>query len=111
MSKSGIKKTRSDLAEQSFLTASGVAWYDREQWQRLREVAADPEVLEESYDEWVAMAEKAVRELEVSGMIIERVPVNATDLIAWCSEQDRPIDGSARAEFAAHQFRKLHLSE
>jgi hypothetical protein len=68
-------------------------------------------VLEESYDEWVAMAEKAIRELEASGMIIERVPVNTTDLIAWCSEQGRPIDGSARAEFAARQFRRLHLSK
>jgi hypothetical protein len=57
------------------------------------------------------MAEKAVRELEATGMIIERVPVSATDLIAWCSEHDRPIDGSARAEFAARQFRKLHLPE
>jgi hypothetical protein len=92
-------------------TASGVAWYDREQWQHLRQVAADPEVLEESYDEWVAMAENAIRELEARGMIIERVPVNTTDLVAWCREQDRPVDGSARAEFAAREFRKLHLSE
>jgi hypothetical protein len=91
--------------------ASGVAWYDREQWQRLREVAADPEVLEESYDQWVVMAEKAIRDLEAMGMIIERVPINTNDLIAWCNEQDRPIDGSARAEFAARQLRKMHLSE
>jgi len=92
-------------------TASGVAWYDREEWRRIREVAADPQVFEESYDEWVVMAEKAVRELEATGMIIERVPVGATELIAWCSEHDRPVDGSARAEFAARQFRKLHLPE
>ena len=104
------RKTRGSSKEY-VETASGVAWYDRDQWQHLRQVAADPEVLEESYDDWVAMAEKAIRELEASGMIIERVPVDTTDLVAWCSEQNRPIDGSARAEFAARQLRKLHLSE
>ena len=92
-------------------TASGVAWYDRDQWQRLRQVAADPERLEESYEEWIAMAERAIRDLEATGMLIERVPVDTEELIAWCNEQGRPIDGSARAEFASHQLRKIHLSE
>jgi hypothetical protein len=104
------RKTRG-YSKEYVETASGVAWYDRDQWQYLRDVAADPEVLEQSYDEWVAMAETAIRELEASGMIIERVSVNTTDLVAWCREQNRPIDGSARAEFAARQLRKLHLSE
>ena len=91
--------------------ASGVAWFDREQWQRLREVAADPERLEESYEAWVAMAERAIRHLEATGMLIERVPVDTEELIAWCKDRTRPIDGSARAEFAARQLRKIHLSE
>ena len=89
-------------------TATGVAWYDRDQWERLHEVASDREVLEESYEAWVAMAERSIQELEQTGMLIERVPVNAEKLIAWCTEQGRPIDGSARAEFAAREFRRLH---
>jgi hypothetical protein len=32
----------------------GLAWYQREQWARLRELAADTAALEEYYDEWVA---------------------------------------------------------
>jgi hypothetical protein len=92
-------------------TASGVAWYDRAQWQRLRQVAADPERLEDSYDEWIAMAENAIRELEATGMLIEKVPVDTEDLIAWCNERDRPIDGAARAEYASQRLREIHLSE
>ena len=87
-------------------TASGVAWFDREQWQRLREVAADPERLEESYEAWVAMAERAIRHLEATGMLIERVPVDTEELIAWCKDRARSIDSSARAEFVARQLRK-----
>jgi len=92
-------------------TASGVAWFDREQWQRLREVAADPERLEESYEAWVAMAERVIRQLEATGRLIERVPVDTEELIAWCEDRARSIDSSARAEFAARQLRKVHLSE
>ena len=91
--------------------ASGVAWYDREQGPRWRQGAADPERLEETYEEWIAMAEQAIHEIEATGMLIERVPVDTEELIAWCNEQGRPIDGAAGAEFAGHQFRKLHLSD
>lgn len=105
------RRTKQPYSKAYVESASGVARFDREQWQRLRQVAADPERLEESYDDWVAMAERVVRELEETGMLIEIVPVDTEDLIAWCNEQRRPIDSSARAEFAARQFRKLHLSE
>ncbi len=92
-------------------TASGVAWYDREQWERLRQVAADPERLEDSYEDWVAMAERAIRDIEATGLLIERVPVDTEELVAWCNERGRPIDGEARAEFAAQELRRLHLSK
>ena len=65
---------RRRYSKESVEAAPGVAWFDREQWQRLREVAADPERLEESYEAWVAMAERAIRRLEAAGMLIERVP-------------------------------------
>ena len=96
---------------ESVEAASGVAWFDREQWQRLQQVAADPERLEESYEAWLAMAERAIRDLEATGILIEKVPIGTAELIAWCNEQARPIDSSARAKFAARQLRKLHLSE
>ena len=106
------RKRRARRYSKEYLkTASGVAWYDRAQWQRLREVAADPERLENSYDEWVAMAEKIIRDLEATGMLIERVPVDTEDLIVWCNERARPIDGEARAEYAGQKLRETGLSE
>jgi hypothetical protein len=44
------RRTRRRYSREYVETASGVAWFDREQWQRLRSVAADPERLEESYE-------------------------------------------------------------
>lgn len=57
------------------------------------------------------MAERGIAELEETGMIIERVSVDTDELVAWCTEGNRPIDGAARAEFAAQKLRKPHLSE
>ena len=91
--------------------ATGVAWYDRQHWQRMRQVASDPERLEDSYEDWVAMAEQAIAELEEAGLLIEKVPVDTEELVAWCTEENRPIDRAARAEFAAQKLRKLHPSE
>lgn len=52
----------------------GAAWFEREQWERLRAVASDPGEIEESYDDWCAVAERSIREFESEGMRIERVP-------------------------------------
>ena len=106
-----LRGKRQRYSREYIRTATGVAWFDQEQWEKLRAVASDGEVLEESYQAWLAMAERGIRELEETGMIIERVPVNVEELVAWCIEHDRPIDSSARAEFAASELRRLHSSD
>ena len=89
----------------------GAAWYERDQWERLRRVAADPERLEETYEEWVIMAARAMLMAADAGALIMKVPVNVRELIDWCIEQDRPIDSPARAEFTARLLRKRDRSE
>src|SRR5712691_4703559 len=39
---------------------TGVAWYRRDQWSRLRELASDRDKLDDSYDQWLAGAQKAL---------------------------------------------------
>jgi hypothetical protein len=77
-------------------TATGIAWYRAEDWQRLRDIAVDPELLARTYHEWVGIAERAINELESRGVLIERVPVDAEELIAWCRREGRPIDSAGR---------------
>ena len=86
----------------------GVAWYAEDEWARLREVAADPEVLEATYAEWLQGAETALRDLAGSGVAAERVPVKLRDLQEWCGQHGRPVDGRARSEFAADLLRRRY---
>ena len=42
---------------------AGIAWFRADQWQLLRSLSADVDELEETYEEWVAIAEKAIEDL------------------------------------------------
>ena len=79
----------------------GVAWYSEAEWERLRDLAVDSDMLEETYAEWRTVYESAVRKLAASGLAPEPVEVSVEELKAWCIARKRPLDASARAEFAS----------
>jgi len=78
----------------------GVAWYRQSEWATLRQLAADPENLEETYAEWTKVYENGIRQLRTSGLVPERVEIDVEELRAWCAAQKCPLDGNARSAFA-----------
>jgi hypothetical protein len=79
----------------------GLAWYTREGWARLRELADDRDVLDDSFEDWERRALAAIRELESVGRQVHKVPVDIDALEAWCREHGRALDSAARAEYAS----------
>jgi hypothetical protein len=77
-----------------------VAWYRREQWERLLEIASDREQLEDTFDEWQELAEETLRKLTKEGLTPRKVEVDVEELLKWCQEQGLPVDGKARSQFA-----------
>ena len=77
-----------------------MAWYRRDQWELLRDISADGQSLEQTYDEWVAFASNQVRDLETKGFRVHKIEVEVNALTRWCESQGRPVDGDARAEYA-----------
>lgn len=45
----------------------GIAWYRPQQWQRLREVAVDIDMIEQTHAEWLAVATKTLNDLRREG--------------------------------------------
>ena len=86
----------------------GVAWYAEAEWQRLRQVSADPEVLEATYADWLTVVEKSLRKLAASGVGAERVDVTVTELQQWCELEGCRLDASARSAFAAELLRRRY---
>ncbi len=86
-------------------THVGFAWYQRDQWARLRELAADAEVLEENYDAWLTSAERTLATIKSQGLGVERVQVDVEEIAAWCARAGRRFDGKARSEYVAELMR------
>lgn len=79
----------------------GVTWYSEDQWQLVKSAATDPERFEDTYADWVAMAEDSLRRMRAAGIAAERVPIIAAELLAWCLVHGRVNDASARAKFVS----------
>jgi hypothetical protein len=80
----------------------GLAWYSREDWDRLHEIADDRDKLDDTYEDWERQALKIVHDLEAVGRRVRKVPINIEALIAWCGERKRRIDMAARSEYVSY---------
>ena len=87
---------------------AGIAWFRADQWPLLRSLATDAEDLEETHEEWVKIAEKTIEDLTRHGVLARKVDVDVNELQAWCSANNRPLNSSARAAYAAVHLRELH---
>ena len=83
---------------------TGIAWYRRDQWTCLRQLAPDVDKLEESYEDWLTGAQKALVQMSVAGVRAQRVDVDLDELARWCLAEGRPLDSAARAAFVASRL-------
>ena len=80
----------------------GVCWYKEEQWERLKEIVADTESLEDTYQQWRKDAEKALSQLRANGLNVKKVSVDTEEMLIWANEHGRSLDGEARSEYAVY---------
>jgi hypothetical protein len=86
---------------------AGIAWFRANQWQLLRSLATDVGDLEETHEEWMKIAEKTIEDLAKQGVLAQKVDVDVNELQTWCAAQNRLLDSSARAAYAATHLREL----
>lgn len=83
-----------------------VGWYTAEEWLKVKTSAADPERFEDTYAEWVEMADKALLDLRAVGVDAQKHLIVASELLAWCVAHGRVNDAAARAEFIVDPGRR-----
>ena len=98
---------RRRLAKSSAI-AVGFAWFDREQWVLLRDVAVDRAKLDDTFEEWEINARQALADLKCQGVAAEPFEVRVADLARWCADRNLPIDSAARAEYVSFMLRRKH---
>ncbi len=85
----------------------GIAWYRPDQWQRLRDVSSDADELEDTYEEWLRVAEQKVTKLKARGLRVEKVEVDIERLVLWCNELALELNAEARSRYAVEKLREL----
>jgi hypothetical protein len=101
-----MRKRRRQKVRGTTKTVMGVAWYRREQWGRFLEISSDRAELEDTYDEWKAVAKENLGYLARHGYTFRKVEIDVEELLIWCNSQNRPVDGDARSEFTAVKLRE-----
>lgn len=84
-----------------------IVWYRSEQWQRVRDIAVDADEMESNYLEWLKQAEEKFKQLESSGVRVEKVDIDSEKLVLWCNERGLENDGQARSRYAAERLSDL----
>ena len=96
------RRRRERLHAASATTQLGLAWYSREDWERLHDIADDRDKLDDTYEDWERQALKMIQDLEAVGQQIRKVPIDIEALIAWCRERKCRIDMAARSEYVSY---------
>jgi hypothetical protein len=84
----------------------GLAWYRREQWQRIRDISDDADDMHDSYEDWLSSAEQRFKEIKATGMNIQKVDIDSEQLILWCNMRGKAVDGKARSDYVSEKLRE-----
>lgn len=77
-----------------------VAWYTREDFDAVRQLAHDGGGMHDTFDDWLNAAEKVVKLAALQGATVERVTVKADAFAAWLAAADVENDEQSRASYA-----------
>jgi hypothetical protein len=88
-----------------------MAWYHREDWQKLKAIFTDSQVLPPSYEIWLEKAESGFRRAKSRGMIVEKVYIDPDTFPAWCRSRGLNIDAQARTAFAGEVVARMYLHQ
>lgn len=93
------KKHQKNMDRNSGVQVVGAAFYSEYQWNRLKELSADPENMFDSYQSWKESYKKTTKFMKKEGLIVKKVNIDVEELYAWCLIENIELDGEARAQY------------
>jgi len=84
----------------------GFCWFHRDDYDRARAAMADPEVLFDTFDEWLAAARKIEKEVTEKGDKVVRIRFDLASFTLFCIGKSSQMNEQARAAWAANEARK-----
>ena len=95
-----------------FTRKNGVFWCkDEADWKRFREIVADPETLNISYDEWLKLSQSRFDELVKAGIptgsLFIKVKADPDAFIKWCQINSHPLNQKSRMLYAVEKSHQI----
>jgi hypothetical protein len=84
----------------------GIAWYKPGQWELLKKVSQDGNLLENTYKEWLEFIEKKLIKLEKRGVAYKKITVDVKELLKWCKSRGYPINSESRSLYVSEKLMK-----
>ena len=86
-----------------------ISWYEKKDWTQLKSILTDADLLPERYEDWLSMAESAIKEMQNENIIVVKVTIDPVLFPTWCKERDKVPDAEARTLFAIETVQKQHF--
>lgn len=90
----------------------GIAWYRKDQWERLLEISNDRDLFEDTYEEWLALSEqhlkitrKKVRKL---GVDVEPVDFDLDEYLEYCKHTNAEVNAESTASFITEKLNQKY---
>ncbi len=74
----------------------GIPWYSERSWRKMKEIADDQENFHDSYQVWLAHADKSVVILTNRNKPFERLQIDPVSYSWWCENQSCRRDKESR---------------
>jgi hypothetical protein len=81
-------------------TVVALCWYQPEEWTKLKQNAADAEILDDTYKDWKKNANDTIRLIREAGRQVQKINIKIDDLEAWCKAEDKDNNSAARTLYA-----------
>ena len=83
------------------ISVMGIAWYRREDYEKLKKLCADGDTFAPRYDDWLKSAENLVNKLRSEGRAYRKIYIDPDTFQAWCAQRGIEINSQARTRFSA----------
>ena len=86
----------------------GFCWFHRDGYLDARAAMADPEVLFDTFDEWLKAAKKIEADVTAKGDKVVRIRFDLASFLLFCVGARRLPDEQARAAWASSEVQKKY---
>ena len=86
-------------------TVFGVVWYSQNDWMRIKATADDPDRFEETFADWIEMANENFELVQKRLPSACKVLIAADEFFLWCHLRGKHNNADGRSEFVAEKVR------